>query len=244
MKKFCSKCGNELESCSCNNNENKIKRVFNGIGYAIILFLSYVFIPSFIALFVQYIFHFNETLCSFIGNFIYIIAVVIYYRDLFINGIKDYFKKFTSNLGTSFKYWGIGLGIMIVTNLLLNYFVFPGQIANNEEVNRQFLEMNKIIGFIQIVFMAPVIEELIFRYSIRKITNDKVWYPLLSGLVFGLPHALTGITTPLELLYTIPYGALGWAFASLYNKTDNIITNISMHMLHNFIVYMIIILVL
>ena len=224
--------------------KNKIENIFKGIGYALILFLSYVMIPSVLAIIIKQAFKLSEDICSFIGNVIYLIGLIIYFRKMFKEKLKDYFKNFTNYFGKSLKYWGIGLLVMIVTNLILNYLVFPGQIATNEEVNRTYLEMNKIIGFIQIVFMAPLAEEMIFRFSIRKITDHKKWYPILSALVFGLPHALTGITTPLELLYTIPYGALGYAFAALYNDTDNIWTNISMHMLHNAVVYIIIILAL
>lgn len=224
--------------------KNKIENIFKGIGYTLVLFLSYVMIPSVLAIIIRQAFNLSEDISSFIGNVIYLIGLIIYFRKMFKEKLKDYFKNFTNYFGKSLKYWGIGLLVMIVTNLILNYLVFPGQIATNEEVNRTYLEMNKIIGFIQIVFMAPLAEEMIFRFSIRKITDHKKWYPILSALVFGLPHALTGITTPLELLYTIPYGALGYAFAALYNDTDNIWTNISMHMLHNAVVYIIIILAL
>lgn len=224
--------------------KNKIENIFKGIGYTLVLFLSYVMIPSVLAIIIRQAFNLSEDISSFIGNVIYLIGLIIYFRKMFKEKLKDYFKNFTNYFGKSLKYWGIGLLVMIVTNLILNYLVFPGQIANNEEVNRTYLEMNKIIGFIQIVFMAPLVEEMIFRFSIRKITDHKKWFPIISALVFGLPHALTGITTPLELLYTIPYGALGYAFAALYNDTDNIWTNISMHMLHNAVVYIIIILAL
>lgn len=224
--------------------KNKIENIFKGIGYTLVLFLSYVMIPSVLAIIIRQAFNLSEDISSFIGNVIYLIGLIIYFRKMFKEKLKDYFKNFTNYFGKSLKYWGIGLLVMIVTNLILNYLVFPGQIATNEEVNRTYLEMNKIIGFIQIVFMAPLVEEMIFRFSIRKITDHKKWFPIISALVFGLPHALTGITTPLELLYTIPYGALGYAFAALYNDTDNIWTNISMHMLHNAVVYIIIILAL
>lgn len=243
MKKYCGTCGKEIDKCVCENkNESNIRSIFKGIGFTIILFLSYLLIPTFIATLTYQTFKISESLASFIGNLVYIISVIYYFRKLFKKDLLDYKKNFGKYLGNSFKYWGIGLAVMMVTNLIINVFVFKGQIANNEEINRAFLESYKVIGFIQIVFMAPIIEELIFRYGISKITRHKYIYPLLSALAFGLPHALTNITTPLALLYVIPYGALGYAFAALYNKTDNIITNISMHATHNLLVYLVIIL--
>lgn len=245
MENYCSNCGKEINKCECNKNEDSgFKKAIKGIGYTLLLFLSYALVPSFIGALIYKIFKIEETLASFLGNLIYILGIIYYYREMFVKAFKDYKKHLGNYLGESFKYWGIGLLIMVATNLFLNYVVFPGQIANNEEVNRAFLESYKVIGFIQIVFMAPVIEELIFRYGIRKVSDNKIVFPILSGLVFGLPHALTGITSVLQLLYTVPYGALGWGFAALYNKTDNILTNISMHALHNCMVYLIIIMAL
>ena len=42
-----------------------------------------------------------------------------------------------------------------------------------------------------------------------------------------------GATNPLEYLMIISYGALGYAFGVILNKTDNIYCVIMMHMIHN-----------
>lgn len=224
-------------------NTNKIKDIFKGIGYTFLLFMLYASIPTVISAFLNPIIS-DETVISFVSNLLFIMGVVYFYRKMFLDSIKDYKNNVSTYLGKSFKYWGIGLAIMMGTNLFINTVIFPGAIANNEEVNRTYLEMNKVIGFIEVGLLAPIIEELIFRYGIRKMTKHKWIYPTISGLVFGVLHALTGIETPLALLYTIPYGALGFMFAYLYNDTDNILTNISMHSLHNIMVYLIVILAL
>ena len=43
-----------------------------------------------------------------------------------------------------------------------------------------------------------------------------------------------------ELLFILPYGSLGYAFGYLYNKSDNIISTIVSHSIHNTIVFIII----
>lgn len=224
-------------------NIKKLYNILKGIGYTLLLFILYGSVPTLVSMFLSPIVT-DETLLSFLSNLLFIIGVVYFYRKMFIDSFKDYKNHVSTYLGKSFKYWGIGLAIMMVTNLIINTYIFPGAIANNEEVNRTYLEMNKVIGIIEVGLLAPIIEELIFRYGIRKITKHKWVYPIISGFVFGILHALTGIETPLALLYTIPYGALGFMFAYLYNDTDNILTNISMHSLHNIMVYLIVIIAL
>ncbi len=203
-----------------------------------LLLFSYIYVPSIVA---SLIFHFtplNEEFCSIIGNIVYVIILLIIYNKMFKEKIKDYKENFSDYFGISLKYWGIGFLVLIISNLILNTFIFNGNIATNETEVRSFISSNLVIGFISVVFLAPLVEEMIFRFGIRKVTGKTKFFPLISALCFGLPHALTGITSPLELLYVIPYGALGYAFGCIYNKTDNILCSTSMHMLHNLVSFL------
>ena len=76
------------------------------------------------------------------------------------------------------------------------------------------------------------------RKSIKEIIPGKniitkYLYILTSGLVFAGMHLLGQVTSTLDYLFLIPYGALGVAFAALYHKTDNIFSTMMMHSLHN-----------
>ena len=85
----------------------------------------------------------------------------------------------------------------------------------------------------QLIIYAPLTEEIIFRKSIKDITNNKKIYILLSGFIFGSLHVITSLTSPIGLLYLIPYCSLGCIFAHLYHKTDNIFSTITAHSIHN-----------
>jgi len=49
--------------------------------------------------------------------------------------------------------------------------------------------------------------------------------------------------TLIDLVYIVPYGALGFAFALSYDKTKTIYSSIAMHMIHNTIAFILLILV-
>ena len=85
------------------------------------------------------------------------------------------------------------------------------------------------------IIYAPFVEELIFRKSIRDIIDNDYLYIIISGLTFGFVHTLAGSTLQ-ELIYIIPYGALGSCFAIMHVKTKNIYTSMTFHMIHNAIV--------
>ena len=80
---------------------------------------------------------------------------------------------------------------------------------------------------------APLTEEIAFRKSIKDACPNKELYIILSGLIFGGLHVITSLNNPLGFLYLIPYCSLGFVFAYLYQKTDNIFSTITAHSIHN-----------
>ena len=82
-------------------------------------------------------------------------------------------------------------------------------------------------------FIAPFLEELLFRYNFKYITNKYV-YVILTGIIFALMHVIFSLSEVSELLYIIPYSMLGFALGMIYKKCDdNLYSTIFTHMLHN-----------
>lgn len=121
---------------------------------------------------------------------------------------------------------------MVVSNLFITV-ILGKAIAGNEETVRNYIVAAPILMAISTVLFAPINEELTFRKSIRDAINNKWAYVLLSGIIFGGLHVISYVSSPLDLVYLIPYCSLGISFALLYYKTNNIFSSISMHMMHN-----------
>ena len=130
------------------------------------------------------------------------------------------------------KAWFIGLSLMCASNLLISLLT-PVHEANNEVLVQEMLNQAPILSFISATFIAPFLEEMLFRKSLGDIFSNKKLMIFGSGLVFGLLHVVFSIQTPWDLLYVIPYGALGSSFAYLIYKKDNVFIPITFHMLHN-----------
>lgn len=164
-----------------------------------------------------------------------LLLLIIYffiYKDTLIKDFKKYFSDFNKNFELSFKYWLVGFGIMVISNLILTY-VLKMTTAGNEEVVRGYIDTAPLLMIFCTCIYAPVCEELTFRKSIRDVIDNKYLYVLVSGLIFGLLHIIGFISTPLDLLYLIPYGSLGIVFALLYYRTNNIFSSITIHAMHN-----------
>lgn len=173
----------------------------------------------------------NVMLSTFSNCVLLIILFLIFRKDL-IEEWKRFRKKFLENIDIGIKYWLVGLGIMMISNIIITFVVNLGQAANEQAVQSMISSLPWLM-LINAGLIAPCTEEIIFRKGFKKAFPNKWLFIILSALVFGALHVVTSMTSPIELLYIIPYGALGAAFAYMYQKTDTIFTSITMHMFHN-----------
>lgn len=211
---------------------NKLNKVFKLIGiFLLFLFFSSIF---FIVLNIdtknisdmKYIIYLSISNLILLGIYIY-----IYHKDL-SKDFKEYFEDFNHNFDISLKYWLTGFGIMAISNIIIS-FVLKMTIAGNEENVRNFIDVSPLLMLFNASIYAPIVEELTFRKSIREVISNKWFYALVSGLLFAFMHIMGYITSPIDIIYLIPYGALGISFALLYYKTNNIFSTITMHAMHN-----------
>lgn len=164
-----------------------------------------------------------------------IIFIKIYYKD-FQRDIKSFKVNYKSILKKALLYWFIGLIIMIISSNIIALTNIPTNV--NQQAN---IDQFKSMPFMEIIcacLLAPIIEEHVYRKSLAKFTQNKHLYAIVSGLFFAFAHITSSLTTPnsfIMLIYIIPFGALGIAFGYLYKETDNICGNILIHMLHNII---------
>lgn len=208
----------------------------------ILLLLVYQYIPLFILMLFGINYNsFNSTpkiIYLFITSLLFMFFLYYIYRDELKDNYKTFIKKPDSFIKTAFKYWLVGLGIMIISNFIIN-IINGGGIAANEKAVRELLDKYPIYMFFQIAFYAPFTEEIIFRKSIKDVFTNSYLYILMSGLIFGGLHVINGIGSDISnLLYIISYGALGATFAALYNKTNNIFSTIFIHSFHNVLTFL------
>lgn len=210
--------------------KKKLFDIFKVIGL-FLLFFSIAAIPA--AIFnidLAELSDLNLIIYSFSCNILFLIIIVACYFKTLKKDFKPFFKNFLTNFEDSFKYYIIGLAIMIVSNLILTSLV--GGLAENEEIVRKSIDLAPIVMLLEVSIYAPIAEELLFRRSMRDLFKNKWLYILVSGFVFGGLHVV-GCKNLVEYLYLIPYCSLGFSFSYIYAKTDNIYSTITLHAMHN-----------
>lgn len=169
----------------------------------------------------------------FLINLSLMIMLFIFYSKSIKENLKDLKFNFKSYIKDNFKYYVIGLLIMIISNIIISFFIEGN--STNETLIREYINIMPIYMIFSSCIYAPFTEEMVFRKSLRNCFNNKVLYILLSGLIFGSMHLLSA-SNLVELVFLIPYSSLGCVFAYMYYKTNNIFVPMTFHMVHNTII--------
>ena len=160
-----------------------------------------------------------------------ILTITLLYRKYLYQKWFDFIRNFKTYFKISFRDWLLGFIIMVISNLIISYFITG--LGQNEQSVQMIIKKTPALALIITTFLAPFVEEIVFRKSLQDCFNNKTIYIILSGLLFGLVHVF-GSSNAYEYLLIIPYGALGLMFAKTVSETNNIYCSIMMHMLHNF----------
>ena len=161
-----------------------------------------------------------------------LIIIYIYKKD-FIPNLNEFVKNIKVLFDKYIKYWFLMLGLMILSNSIITMFTTT-MTSQNQQSIIDTLSKAPIYTFIITVFIAPILEELVFRLSFRKIfARTNILFIIFSGLFFGGMHVLGSLENLVDLLFIIPYSIPGFIFAYLYTKSKNICVPIMLHLIHN-----------
>lgn len=163
---------------------------------------------------------------------LFIFILFLIYKNLFISKFKDYIKNFKIYIKKYIDYWALAFGLMTISNLII-ITLFPNSTATNQESVNEIFKIAPYYILISGVLFAPLVEETVFRLSIRNIFKNDKLFILISGLVFGTLHVVGSFENIVDLIYIIPYSIPGFIFAYTLVKSDNIFVPMSLHFFHN-----------
>ncbi len=162
---------------------------------------------------------------------ILILIIILTFKDQFKKAFQDIKKNHLNYFNNNLKYYLLGVVIMMASNLLIN--VLGGGISNNEAAVRDQFSETPIYIFISAVFLAPILEEGVFRLGLRNIFKNPFVFIVMSGSIFGGLHLMGMFDNALLPLYFLAYSIFGFVFAYMMTKTNNILVSMGFHFMHN-----------
>lgn len=198
----------------------------------IIKLISSIFIFLFISIFYSVInikyTHLNSNVIYLINSFTILICLILVYFKEIKEDIKNFKLK---NLSISLKYYIIGLTIYFIYQLIISKTI-TSNIPSNEEMVRNLFKANIFIAFISACFLAPILEEILFRFTLFKCTNNKYIFLLTSSILFSLFH-VTNLQSIVQIFFLCSYLILSFTLSYILYKSKNICNSILVHSIHN-----------
>ena len=114
----------------------------------------------------------TQTLYSVLASCILALIIIVIYRKYLKEKLIEYKKNASNFFDIGIKYWFIGITIMVVSNILITNFS-PIHEANNEALVQEMLKQAPLLSFISATFLAPFLEEMLFRKSLGDIFKNR-----------------------------------------------------------------------
>ena len=217
-----------------NQKENRLKYLIKGLSAVALYFLiSYIRDVPFLLLkiYIEDIPQTTYKIYLLVVETIMILIIYLIYEEEINKAIDDIKINHKKYYNSHFKTYIIGIIIMLVCNITIDFI--GGTISSNEAAVRNEFTAYPITTYISAVFLAPLVEETVFRLSIKAIFKNNIIFILVSGLLFGYLHVIKMPLNILFPLYLLAYSAPGLTFAYMMSKTNNVLTSIGYHLMHN-----------
>lgn len=176
-----------------------------------------------------------------LGVFVYLIK-----WDKFKELIKNSFNNKTLKYGFAGVLCIMAFSI-IYNSSITELFKLGDSGNSNQENVVALIKDNMLFGFLSVVILAPVVEELTYRYCLfGGVYKKKRWLAyLVAGFVFMFMHSLSsfftyGFTKELltEFLYLPPYLFSGLVLCYIYDKSDSLGASTLAHLLNNLVSFL------
>lgn len=157
-----------------------------------------------------------------------ITAIAVFWRKL-----KNDIKLFKENFGAYMKFvlpkYGLALLTLIIANMICLRITNQSTSVNQASVNSLPLWFSVPLSII----WAPIVEEMVFRGTIRRFIKNDIVFIIVSSILFGLIHVTNEASLFNMAFMMIPYASLGAYLAYMYAKSENIMSNVSAHCIQN-----------
>jgi len=174
-----------------------------------------------------------------------LVTLCVFFFIFKFSDIKDLFKKAVNS--KTLKYGCLGFLCIIGFSLMYNtvvdvFFNLEKSNSTNQDNVVTLIENSPFLGFVLVVALAPIVEELSYRYCLFGGTcRWKKWIGyVVSALVFGGMHFISslmeygmGKELLLDLVYLPLYVFPGLVFCYIYDKTSNLGSSYLSHTFNN-----------
>ena len=202
----------------------------------LLIFIGYFFLTNVLGIILKFIGINNNIITMFISDLIYSLIVINVYKSDLQREFNEY-KKQKSKFKNILIWVLILFGINILFSLILKTIILQlNNLDNNSESIIQLFELSTIYTFFKTLLYAPIVEELIFKKSIRDIINNNVAFVLISSSIYTIMNFIYTSNIPEYIWFDIiQYFTFSSILSIAYIKNKNIIPVMIIKFIYNLI---------
>lgn len=174
-------------------------------------------------------------LYEFVFTFLLLILIFMMYKHELIKEFKFNKKIKYIFINTVAIFMIMGISNMISYSILGDNVVSK---VNNSGLS--IIDTKNLLMIIRLLVLTPIIEELVFRKSVRTVVNNDIFFVIFSGLFLGSLYVIAQTPSFVGLISSISYILVGIYLSISYVKTNNIYINIFSRILYNLLMLVII----
>lgn len=182
----------------------------------------------------------GKVLYDLATNLSLLCLIVWIYRKSIKRDIEDFKKNRKKIFLIMLQYTILAfIGIFLVSAVRI--FIFHSDNTANDVALYTYFKEVPWLMTIMAIFYYPIVEEFVFKKTLKTIIQKKWLFIITSALFFGYFNVAFTNMTVLNVMDTLPYIVFAFVTAHAYYKTDNILVPIGIKMIYNIVVTMMLI---
>lgn len=201
-----------------------------------LIFITYVFFTSILGFILNLIGINNNVVIMFTADLIFTIIIIKAYKS----DLREEFTKYKqqkSKLKNILIWVLILFGMNILFSLILKMLTSHlNSLDNNSESIVKLFEFSTLYSLFKTLLYAPVVEELVFKKSIRDIVTNDIAFVLINSSIYTIMNFIYTSTLPEYMWIDIlQYFAFSVILSIAYIKNNNIIPIMIIKFIYNLI---------
>ena len=165
----------------------------------------------------------NDIVLSFISDIIFLIGIIVLYKDSLKNGFIEFFEKYKMSKKVLFilKWVAILFGINIIGGIITELLV-PNLLEDGNTTKiYSIASLSTIYTVFKTLVFTSLAETLVFQKSIREVINNNTLFIIVSSLVYSLINVMYTDISLLTIIDMVSYFVFSSMLSYIYIKNNN-----------------------
>lgn len=188
---------------------------------AVLVFIAYFAYNMVVNCFCEVLGIKDPIMISFIADILFSVVIIFFYRKEIYKSICDFRKDYSFK--KRFVVVILGVLILFVLNILggiVSEMLFSDlyDVDQNTTMIYELANMSTIYTIFKTLIFASIVENIVFRVSIRELVRNNFAFIIVSSLIYALVNVMYSDFTLLTIVDMVQYFLISFTLSSIYVK--------------------------